>query len=783
MQYEIINMLVNRPAENSWEAELRYLAARSLPMTDAEVLFHASVALEKQGGKTVTALKPGASELEREQAQSQDVLESSDLLFRHCLPMALVAAREWAWKFGGWRHSLDAAITILRQNLPRLVVTMTGKRAGEKNARGWNPALACVRLHGWMRMSLQVELPKALMSLKQAVDSGFVEDCSWARKTNAAMQEQTGNSILWWPEFWLPRDTQPKPALPVYTGRRNVLPEKGKAPAYLDEQDVMAEYESGDGDVAVFTEHRRYKAGSRPGLPGGRYTQKWVAAQPTQLKTRPVKEIREGTRLVSSLFDLRVRRDRELSGSLSERWLKAAAREEYQSAVPEGVLKAELAAWEHLTGKTIREFRASMLLGFCASDRENFQNAQLRAFRKSLNRVSRRFTALAKPGWAGSLLSGTVADSLDLKIGDDQSGTVIDVTQVQGDTSHTAEGRFDHLEAVSAGVGTRYRAPLIPGDRAALAEQLFGLPTLLINAALHSDVPALLRAHRKALKERAIRERWVWVCDQAGLSADEGRSVAVAALTFADARFAKRLTDQHKTSLKTFQARFRAGLGSVRGYAGPREHLPVFMLVAEYRRYGKFTGEAELAWNETCRAQNVTPERAAELIKRLPVNADRRQAPRSSRQRTPVVNREFTRWVQRHGETQVNLIDDLALVVGQKVSALRAEERHAVNDLLRLSGRQTLSRVRASRVGREFVIQEALAATVLGDNGLSAWRETLEASQQKLTTTLEQLEKATNSGFLLLVAAAELEAELAVQEAQALLVGEDWISAALDYAN
>lgn len=760
--YEIIQTLALRPAENSWEAELRYLAARYVPMSDADVFHHASVALEKVDG---------------------DVLESADLLFRHCLPVALFAAREWAWKFGGWRHSLDAAITVVRQNLPRLVLTMTGKRAGEKTARGWNPSLACVRLHGWMRMSLQVELPKALMSLKQAVDSGFVEDCSWARKTNTAMQEQFGNNALWWPEFWLPRDTSPKSTLPVHTGRRNVLPKKGKAPAYLDTQDVLTEYHSEAGDLAVFTEHRRYRAGSRPGVQGGRYTQKWVAAQPTQLKTRPAKDVRTQTGLTSSLFDLRVRRDRELSGSLSERWLRAAAREEYQSAVPEAALKAELAAWEHLTGKTVREFRPVMLRGYCASEQENFQNAQLRAFKKTLNRVSRRFTALAKPGWAGSLLSGTVADSLDLKIGDDNRSTVIDVTQVQGDATHTAEGRFDHLEAVSAGVGTRYRAPLIPGDRAALAEQLFGLPTPLVNAALHSDVPALLRAHRKALKERAIRDRWVRVCDQAGLSEDEGRSVAVAALTSAGGRFAERLTEQHKTGLKTFQARFRAGLGSLRGYAGPREHLPVFMLVAEYRRYGRYTGEAELAWNETCQAQNVTPRTAAELIRRLPVNAERRQAPRSSRQRAPVANREFTRWVQRHGEGQVNLIDDLALVVGQKVSALRAEERHAANDLLRLSGRQTLSRVRASRVGREFVIQEALAASVLGDNGLSAWRETLEASQERLTTTLEQLEKATNSGFLLLVAAAELEAEFAVQEAQALLIGEDWISAALNYAN
>jgi hypothetical protein len=461
------------------------------------------------------------------------------------------------------------------------------------------------------------------------------------------------------------------------------------------------------------------------------------------------------------LFAFRPRRDRELSSSLSERWLRAAAREEYRLAVPLAAEKADLAAYEHVTGKKLKSFTPALLRGFSASDLENFSEAERRSFRSQLNRQNRRATGLQKPGWAGNLLSGTVADSLDMEINEDGT-TVLDVTQIE----------------VVAQEGTRYRAPLVAGERAEIAKAMYALPTPLIRTVLHGNVKALANAHRKMVEERRIKTRWVSACDNAGLNPDEGRFIALSALKFASARYTARLTEEHKAALKVFTVRFRHEL-ELDGYDGPRAHVPVYTLVGEYRRFGRFTGEAEANFLRVCQENDISPAQATELVKRLPVNVMRRSDPRASHRADRVTSREFVRWVQRHGERQVHLIDELALEVGQKVSALRAQEYQAANFLLRLGQKDTLSRVRSVRVGSSFVVQPTQAPAVLGENGLSIWRETLQIAQGDLTAALEGLEKATNSGHLLLVAAAEIEAERAVAEAQALLIGEDWITAAL----
>ena len=751
---EILTALALRPATNAWEEELHFLARQYVPMTSGEVRELGFVAIHDSHvrGPRAKALPRNASAEELEAARLEDAAEAENLLLRHCLPVVLKAARMWAGRFGSWRLALDAALKILRTSLPRLVTTMSGPRTGQKTARGWSPILAVTELFAWVQMSLDVEMVKAVQALTQAVDSGFIEDVSWSKKVNRAEQDVAGNSILHYPEYWIPRDLSFKMTPPVHTGRRNILPKKGKAPAYLDEAEVMVEYLDEYGEVAVFTEHQKYVPGTRPGKPGCRYTQKWVAAQPL-----PVSNGFD----TLGLFEFRVRRDRELSSSLSERWLRAAAREEYMAAVPEAALKADIAGYEHVTGKKVQAFTPALLRNFTASDMENFSEAKRRSFRSQLNRQSRRFIGLQKPGWAGNLLSGTVADSLDMEINEDGT-TVLDVTQIEVVTSE----------------GTRYKAPLMGGDRAEIAEAMYALPTPLVNAVLHGDVKALTNAHRKVTEEKRIKARWVKVCDNAGLNPEEGRFIALCALKFAGARYAARLTEEHKAALKVFTTRFRLEM-EMDGYDGPRAHVPVYTLVGEYRRFGRYTGEAEAQFLKICQAQNITPAQATELVKRMPVNVMRRSAPRSSHRAAPVTSREFKRWVQKHGERQVNLIDGLALEVGQKVSALRAQEFQAANLLLRMANRDALSRVRSTRVGREFIVQDAQAPAVLGDNGLSIWRETLEIAQGNLTAALESLELATNQGHLFLVAAAELEAERAVAEAQALLIGEDWITAAL----
>ncbi|GGR09812.1 hypothetical protein [Deinococcus ruber] len=769
--YEVIAATAAQAPSNSWEQELRYLAGQYQPMSDREVFSLAQIALEKAPGERAQRLGAGADASEQEAATRQDALDAQDLLFRHVLPVVLTAARQWTARFSSWRASLDAAINIARQNLPRVVETMTGPRAGTKTARGWNPHLATLRLHGWVRMALDLEMVKAARALSQSVDSGFLEDVSWAKKANREFQEALGNDLRWWPEYWVVRSVATKPAAPLLKGRRNVLPKKGKVPAYLNEADVMVEYEDESGPILIH-EHRRYPLGARPGLPGNRYTQKWVQQQPLQLKA-PLHLQK------AALFDLRMRRDRELSATLSERWLRSLAALQYWAAVPDAVQKAELQAYEHLTGKKVKAFTPSMLRGFTSSDRENFAAAQLRSVRSLLNRQSRRLTGLMRPGWAASLLSGTVADSLDAPLSlDDQGFTALDVTLKDNDASATVEGRFDHIEAVNEGVGPRYRAPLVPGERVQLAQQLTNLPAVLVNTVLHGNVKALSRAHAAMVKESRIQQRWLRACEQADLPPREAREIAQAALTYVHARFSAKLGAAEFAGLKKFVQLFRKGEAAL-GFGGRREHVPVLTLVSEYRRFGRYTGEAESLWLAACREQHLTPAQALELIQRLPVNLQRRDAPRVRQHRHQPASREFTRFVQKHGERQVALIDGLALEVGQRVTALRSQERHAANDLLAIGKRAPLSRVRAVRVGREFIVQEPLAPTVLGDNALSVWRATLENAQSALTAALERLEQATNVGHLFAVAEAELQAEVAVQEAQALLLGEDWIVDAL----
>ena len=756
--FEALRNIWNKASSNAWEAEVRYLAAQYVPMTPGEVRDHGLVAIRDPYtfGPRAKALPRNVSAEELEAARLEDATEAEALLFRHCLPVVLKAARAWAGRFRSWRLALDAAIDILRTNLPRLVTTMTGLRAGQKVARGWKPAIATVNLFAFVEMAIAVEMVKAVQKLTQAVNATFIEDVSWAKKVNRSEQELAGNSPFHYPEYWTPRTSSAKMLPGTLTGRRNVLPKKGKAPAYLDEAEVMVEYLDEYDEVAAFMEHRDFVPGARPGKPGCRYTQKWVASQPI-----PVSQGYDTLRM----FDFRVRQGRELSSSLSERWLRAAAREEYRVAVPEAVVKADIAGYEHVTGKKVKVFTQSLLKNFSASDLENFQEAKRRKFRSLLGREDRRLTALLAPGWAGNLLSGNIADSLDMEINEDGT-TVLDVTQIEAVTSE----------------GTRYKAPLMGGDRAEIAKAMYALPSTLIHAVLNGDVKALARAHQKMVEEKRIKARWLSVCDNAGLNPEEGRFIALSALKFAGARFAPRLTAEHREALKVFTTRFRLEM-ELEGYDGPRAHVPVITLVREYLRFGRYTGEAESAYLKVCQEQKITPVQATELVKRMPVNVMRRSAPRIAHRAVPVASREFKRWVQKHGERQVNLIDSLALEVGQKVSALRAQEYQAANVLLRLANQEALSRVRSTRVGNTFVVQDAQAPAVLGDNGLSVWRETLEIAQGNLTTSLERLEAATNVGHLFLVAAAELEAERAIEEAQALLIGEDWITDALHCAN
>jgi hypothetical protein len=752
--FEALKALWSKAPTNAYEMELFHLAAQYLPMTPGEVRDHALVAIHD-----IRTLGPRASALGRNSdpalladARAADAREAGEKLARHCLPIVLKAAREWAGRFGSWRLALDAAMDILRTNLPRLESIQTGPRAGQMMQRGWKPQLAVIHLFTWVEQSLAVEMVKAVQKLTQAVNATFIEDVSWSKKVNRAEQDLAGNSALHYPEYWIPRDLSFKMAPSVHTGRRNILPKKGKAPAYLDSANLLVEYLDEYGEIAAFQEHRKYLPGTRPGQAGGRYTQKWVAAQPIYFS-------RQFDVVTLDLFAFRPRRDNELSGSLSERWLRAAAREEYQAAVPMAAEKAEIKAYEHVTGKKVKVFSRSLLKAFSASDMENFSEAHRREFRSQLNRVSRRFMSLQAPGWAGSLLSGTVAESLDMEVNED--GTrVLDLTQIEKTE------------------GTRYRAPLVPGERAEIAKAMYALPTPLIHAVLNGDVKALANAHRKMVEEKRTKARWTNTCDTAGIHPDEGRFIALSALRFAGARFAPRLTPEHREALKVFTTRFRLEM-ELEGYDGPRAHVPVITLIREYLRFGRYTGEAESKWLKVCAEQNLKPAQAIELVKRLPVNVQRRTAPRSSSRAKPAPSREFVRWVQRHGERQVHLIDELALEVGQKVSALKAQEYQAANLLLRMGNQESLSRVRSVRVGSGIVVQNAQAPAVLGENGLSTWRETLQIAQGDLTVALERLERATNTGHILLVAAAEIEAERAVEEAQALLIGEDWIADAL----
>ncbi|WP_019008594.1 hypothetical protein [Deinococcus aquatilis] len=79
-----------------------------------------------------------------------------ELLVRNAMPLLLISARDFAWRFGGWLEALDAALHLLNLALPRTELLENGRI----KRSGWNPHLNGARWLFWVEKTLAAELPK-----------------------------------------------------------------------------------------------------------------------------------------------------------------------------------------------------------------------------------------------------------------------------------------------------------------------------------------------------------------------------------------------------------------------------------------------------------------------------------------------------------------------------------------------------------------------------------------------------------------------------------------------
>lgn len=79
-----------------------------------------------------------------------------ELLVRNAMPLLLVSARDFAWRFGGWLEAFDAGLHLLNLALPRTELLENGR----VKRSGWNPHLNGARWLFWVEKTLAAELPK-----------------------------------------------------------------------------------------------------------------------------------------------------------------------------------------------------------------------------------------------------------------------------------------------------------------------------------------------------------------------------------------------------------------------------------------------------------------------------------------------------------------------------------------------------------------------------------------------------------------------------------------------
>lgn len=146
-----------------------------------------------------------------------------ELLVRNTMPLLLVSARDFAWRFGGWLEAFDAGLHLLNLALPRTELLENGRI----KRSGWNPHLNGARWLFWVEKTLAAELPKMAERL---VDDKRASGAPAAIAAGRSRLLTTyGNDLGLHDEFHsaLSDWAGPRVTALLPKGRKNVTPKRG----------------------------------------------------------------------------------------------------------------------------------------------------------------------------------------------------------------------------------------------------------------------------------------------------------------------------------------------------------------------------------------------------------------------------------------------------------------------------------------------------------------------------------------------------------------------------